>query len=219
MATSKALATTRSSRGTDCYRAPEVLHGRYNNRSDMFALGCLVFKVVTGVMPFGSDWEVSEYARGTNRSVFPDRWPPADLDTTLSDIGLLASDLLSVDPTQRPGAAETIARLCRLWDGDSNETSFDLTGDPFFDVEGASSTTNDGPIAQPVVQAALKFAAPNLPESLMARKIEVRQEPRFLRSMGPAPPVEFDMPLPAPSFDTVAWSLDDHNRRTSPKRY
>jgi serine/threonine protein kinase len=168
MASSKALATTRSSRGTDCYRAPEVLNGRYNNRSDMFALGCIIFKIVTGEMVFGSDWYISEYARGLRKPIFPDRWPIADLGTPVSDIGILASDLLAIDPTQRPGAGQAELRLYRIGDGSATDVGCDPTTDVFFHVDGRASN-NDVLTGHPAVQSGLKFATPNSAQGSLMR--------------------------------------------------
>lgn len=176
MATSKALATTRSSRGTNCYRAPEVLSGRYNNRADLFALGCIIFRIVTGEMVFGSDWDVSEYARGLRPPIFPDRWPSAELGTKVSDIGILASDLLTIDPTQRPGAGQTESRIYRIRQSGWVEIDFDPTADAFFDVDGGAPN-NDGPIGHPTVQSGLKFAGPNALGSSTSLRLEDEIEP------------------------------------------
>jgi serine/threonine protein kinase len=161
MATSKALVTTRLGRGTECYRAPEVLgndSGRYNNRSDMFALGCIIFKVITGDMAFTSDWEINKYAN-EKETIFPARWPPADPGTQLYDIGALMSGLLTVDPIQRPGAIATEKRLHCIQVGvPEYADNLDSATDPFFSLSGSNDIlTNVTPKTQPVVQAALRF--------------------------------------------------------------
>jgi serine/threonine protein kinase len=110
-ASSKRLNTTHLSRGTESYRAPEVVKdGRFNNRSDIFALGCIIFEIITGQKLFPTDWAVLQYALEA-RSIFPDRWPTAAPGSRLYMLGKLASTLLEIDPTLRPGAEETRKRL------------------------------------------------------------------------------------------------------------
>lgn len=74
-ATSKKLNTTRDARGTACYRAPEViLSGAYNNKTDIWALGCILFELCTGAKAFLGDWGVLGYAKGQtddSPSLFP----------------------------------------------------------------------------------------------------------------------------------------------------
>jgi eukaryotic-like serine/threonine-protein kinase len=56
-ATSKHLHTTIEYRGTASYRAPELLNaGRFNNNVDVFALGCILYEMVTGRQLFAGDY-------------------------------------------------------------------------------------------------------------------------------------------------------------------
>jgi serine/threonine protein kinase len=66
-ATSTALLFTDFSRGTPGYRAPELLkemHVGYNNKIDIWAMGCILFEIATGQKPFVNDTMVTEYSRG-----------------------------------------------------------------------------------------------------------------------------------------------------------
>jgi len=47
--TSKQLNTTKQARGTEGYRAPEILtpKGKCNNKADLFALDCVIYEIVT----------------------------------------------------------------------------------------------------------------------------------------------------------------------------
>jgi len=62
------LNFTRDSRGTDCYRAPEILpevagsQPTFNDKSDIWALGCIAFEILHGYRLFSSDWTVIEAA-------------------------------------------------------------------------------------------------------------------------------------------------------------
>src|SRR5438105_8415469 len=63
-ATSKQFCTTPYSRGTSSYRAPEILdqqNPKYNNKADIWALGCIIYEVFTGARAFSSDLAVFTY--------------------------------------------------------------------------------------------------------------------------------------------------------------
>jgi serine/threonine protein kinase len=65
-AASSLLLSSSSSRGKPSYRAPELLQpgrGKYGKPSDIWALGCILFEMITGRKRFDSDWEVIEYVR------------------------------------------------------------------------------------------------------------------------------------------------------------
>lgn len=57
-ATSKKAVTTRYSRGTTGYRAPELLEEKptFNNKVDIWALGCIFYELITGSKAFHDDW-------------------------------------------------------------------------------------------------------------------------------------------------------------------
>jgi len=116
-ATSKRLNTTCFLRGTDSYRSPEVLeHGRFNNRADLFALGCIIFEIVTGRKRFSSDWAVLQYSQNENlRS--SELWPRSPGQSHLHRLGRLTSFLLAADPKARPGAVETSRLLLDIHRG------------------------------------------------------------------------------------------------------
>ena len=63
-ATSRRHHTTRYSRGTGGYRAPELLvhdPGKFSNKVDVWALGCVMFELVTLRPAFTEDWEIQQY--------------------------------------------------------------------------------------------------------------------------------------------------------------
>jgi len=158
LATSKSLITTSLARGTDCYRAPEVLDNRrYNNRADVFALGCIVFEIITGQKLFSSDWAVHEYAQ-KGSPIIPEQWPVATPGSRLYDLGQLTSTLLSIEPTRRPGAVE-IRRQLRLIR--SPLAPHEEHGDQYADDEFFSLQNFDTPAPtaapNPTVLPALRF--------------------------------------------------------------
>ena len=58
-------AATVYARRTPGYRAPELLDDEftlhYTNQVDIWAVGCILFELVTGYRPFSSDGQVAEY--------------------------------------------------------------------------------------------------------------------------------------------------------------
>jgi serine/threonine protein kinase len=125
LATSKKLVTTKYGRGTECYRAPEILGdpGKYNNKSDLFAFGCICFRVLAGRPLFTSDFAVGEFAR-KKTVIFPDQWPVSDAKTQLFNLGRLTSGLLSIDPDHRPEARATHAHVEEIQKGRQLGPSF-----------------------------------------------------------------------------------------------
>jgi serine/threonine protein kinase len=91
--------------GTAPYMSPEQLHGvRNDRRSDLFALGVLLYFFSTGVRPFGE----SETLRGMRRRLWRDPHPPrslkADYPAWLQEIVLRC---LEIEPAWRyPTAAQ-----------------------------------------------------------------------------------------------------------------
>src|SRR5271155_1844761 len=61
--TSQRSYTTHYSRGTSSYRAPELVRsGAYNNKVDIWALGCILYEIVTLRKAFSTDNAVYEYS-------------------------------------------------------------------------------------------------------------------------------------------------------------
>src|SRR5579859_6757823 len=82
---SRRVHTTRYSRGTECYRAPELLKNgaEYNNKVDIWALGCILHELIVGSKPFSDDFHVHQYASTTNTSrrfvvKTGKKWPASD---------------------------------------------------------------------------------------------------------------------------------------------
>jgi serine/threonine protein kinase len=157
MATSKGLVTTSLARGTASYRAPEVLKYKSNSRTDIFALGCIIFEIVTSRRLFSSDWAVQEYAQKRD-PIFPDQWPAASQGSRLYDLGQLTSTLLSVEPRERPGAAELLQLLLRLRTPLATPNAEDdpIYDDDFFDLENSDlfePATAGNPTILPALRA------------------------------------------------------------------
>jgi hypothetical protein len=62
--TTTTLQPTEGSRGTTCYAAPELLlEGKFNKKTDIWAMGCLLYELYNGVKVFGTDWAVIAWAQ------------------------------------------------------------------------------------------------------------------------------------------------------------
>ena len=122
-ATSIRLNTTRYSRGTTGYRAPEILvevKPRYNNKVDIFSFGCIVYEIVTGQKLFVDDLDIREYSL-TRRFSSPVQWPEGQPQDRLHALEKLASSMLEIDPHMRPRALDIDAQLLVIRSGVFNE--------------------------------------------------------------------------------------------------
>ena len=97
--TSKQLRSTLGGRGTACYRAPELLkeRGKFNNKVDIFALGCILFELATCKKAFSHEFNVLAYAE----SPFELQIPHNDEDC----IKTYLHDMLAVEDSVRPSAS------------------------------------------------------------------------------------------------------------------
>ena len=122
--TSKKALTTRYASGTPCYRAPELLQefSEYNNKADIFAIGCILFELVTnGKKAFASDHIIHEYAT----THLPIEVPTSNLDTGLKhEVDEIIHATLAINHSKRPSAdlleqyfsrnrAMSIGHICR----------------------------------------------------------------------------------------------------------
>ncbi len=91
--------------GTPHYMSPEQAHGeQVDARADLYALGCLLFELVTGTPPFGgSSFEVLLAHLG--------KPPPAPSERNVDvpdAIDRLCAVLLAKDPADRPATADDV---------------------------------------------------------------------------------------------------------------
>jgi hypothetical protein len=106
------LTRTEAVLGTPGYMSPEQASGErvVDARADVFALGCLLYELLTGIAPFRADTFVAALARVLLEDPPPVRvhapHVPAALDA-------LVVRMLAKDPTERPSDAESLASLLR----------------------------------------------------------------------------------------------------------
>jgi serine/threonine protein kinase len=110
--------TTHYARGTNGYKSPELSenHATYNNKVDIWALGCILFELATGRKAFANDWGVMLYAQSNGRSSQPE-FPSLSVTqlyrTCLPELTL---SMLAIKPGDRPSARNVIEALDSLHD-------------------------------------------------------------------------------------------------------
>jgi nucleotide-binding universal stress UspA family protein len=93
--------------GSGAYVSPEQLHNVRNDpRSDLFALGVLIYVLATGVLPFGEPTTYAGWRRRLWRDPVPPRRRRADCPPWLQEIILRC---LEVDPDDRYATAGQLA--------------------------------------------------------------------------------------------------------------
>ena len=103
------MRTTDFSRGTGGYRAPELIkeNSKYNNKVDIWALGCILYELVVGQTAFNNDWNLLEFVQ-SKRSIRPSSDGLIDR-TWVREITSLFDDMFQLEPEMRDRASN----LCR----------------------------------------------------------------------------------------------------------
>lgn len=97
--------------GTPGYMAPEQARGDAGPAADVFGLGCLLYKCLTGQAPFQAPDMVGTLAR----VLFDDATPPSErAPQTPAALDALVLRMLAKDPALRPSAREVEHALRRL---------------------------------------------------------------------------------------------------------
>lgn len=112
--TSSQVYRTIYSRGTSTYRAPELVNNCiYNNKVDIWAIGCILFEVLFSEKAFLCDFDVSQFALKIIHFNLQMKIPTVDeWDESLqTSITSLIKELLSVDPAERPTAKDLARRF------------------------------------------------------------------------------------------------------------
>ena len=117
--TSHRAHTTNFSRGTSGYRAPELLteeNGRrtYSNKVDIWAVGCIMFEIITRRKAFAEDYASQMYSQGlggyanTLRIQFDSATVP---DSIKEFVWTLIHNMLDVNPLKRPKASQLLGKF------------------------------------------------------------------------------------------------------------
>jgi eukaryotic-like serine/threonine-protein kinase len=95
--------------GTPAYMSPEqATGGEIDARSDVYALGCLLFEMLTGEPPFTGASAQAVFARHLSERPRPIRTPRPDVSPEMEQAVLTA---LAKSPAARPATATALVRL------------------------------------------------------------------------------------------------------------
>jgi eukaryotic-like serine/threonine-protein kinase len=95
--------------GTAHYMAPEIIRGLdYDARADLYAIGCLLYQAVTGVVPFAGRRAREVYKKHLEHKPLPLSAHGLHVPEELED---LIMRLLSKEPMERPGHAAAIVHV------------------------------------------------------------------------------------------------------------
>ncbi len=93
--------------GTPAYMAPEQAQGLpVDHRCDLFSLGCLLYRMTTGVAPFRGSDAISTLLAVATHEPTPPRFVNPEVPAQLSD---LIMRLLAKKPEERPDSARAVA--------------------------------------------------------------------------------------------------------------
>ncbi|MFG2018743.1 serine/threonine-protein kinase [Actinomadura geliboluensis] len=99
------LTSTDQLLGTLAYMAPEQFRGQYSPSSDLYALGCVLYQMLSGQGPFQGPDHVSLMHAHIYEEAAPLRRVRADVPPDLAD---LVKRLLAKAPEARPGSADEV---------------------------------------------------------------------------------------------------------------
>jgi serine/threonine protein kinase len=92
--------------GTIYYISPEQAQGmQVDGRTDLYALGVMLYEFTTGVLPFETNSIIELIAQHLHAPVSPPNQTNSDIPTALNDLILL---LLNKDPDDRPQSASQV---------------------------------------------------------------------------------------------------------------
>jgi serine/threonine protein kinase len=111
--TSRRARTTHYARGTSSYRAPELLQesgSTFTNKVDIWALGCILYELVTHKLAFSNDWAIMAYSSST-ANLDPASFSSAYTEQSKCVLAALIRVMLQVEKTSRPSAKSIVAAL------------------------------------------------------------------------------------------------------------
>jgi serine/threonine protein kinase len=111
VAASERLTHSGAVLGTPAYMAPEQARGReVDHRGDLFSLGCVLYRLCTGTLPFPGDDTIAVLAALARDEPVPPHALNPELPPALSE---LVMRLLNKDPSQRPASAAEVVDVLR----------------------------------------------------------------------------------------------------------
>jgi eukaryotic-like serine/threonine-protein kinase len=94
--------------GTPAYLAPEFILDKVDHRSDLYALGCVAYYLLTGTLVFDATTRVAMMAaHAQQQPVAPSKRTELPIPAALDELVLAC---LAKDPAERPQSARTLTR-------------------------------------------------------------------------------------------------------------
>ncbi|MCP2255172.1 Serine/threonine protein kinase [Prauserella aidingensis] len=173
------LTATGTPMGTSLYMSPEQIRGRQiTPHSDLYALGCVLYELLSGYPVFGGDTDIDRW----NRHLDETPVPLADLGVDVpDDLDRLVLDLLAKAPTGRPAdAAEVYERLLPLLPTlgaapDAAGAVSDGMPDPtlvFRRPNAPGSRSESGPVLEPATAEESAASASRVPRTAMRESMD-----------------------------------------------
>ena len=98
--------------GTPVYMSPEqVLGKRVDTRSDLYAVGCLLYECLSGRPPFDGEEATAIFVAQITKQPPPLPATLVDGQAPSADVVDMVTRLLKKDPAERPGTASEVAKL------------------------------------------------------------------------------------------------------------
>jgi serine/threonine protein kinase len=131
--------TTQHSRGTPCYRAPELLLVndigtiKINNKVDIWAIGCIQYELVFHKKAFVDDYAVLDYRQ--KHEIFKKRFKVPKTSAMMDDwnntsfLSDAIPQMLEVDEALRPTAKELSETFSNLLDSTNNSGEAQFTNE------------------------------------------------------------------------------------------
>ncbi len=133
------LTATGMLAGTPNFMSPEQARGlELDGRSDLFSLGCLMYQLLTGRLPFGGPTVLATLQSVQNQSPTPPHQIKPDVPQHLSDLTMC---LLEKQPANRPESAHQLIEMLSTTRKDWPITVNQYLGTPEEETEVAHNTS------------------------------------------------------------------------------
>jgi eukaryotic-like serine/threonine-protein kinase len=142
--------------GTRLYSAPEQIRGEIDIHSDLYALGVVLYEMLTGRVPLAADNDLELIEKIRHE----DPEPPTALEPSVPDwLDRLVLDLLAKEPVQRPLSAQDVLEVIEnpAPSGRAVRAPYDRDRPPLLAVRASSSAA-----ARAVLDGALTDDAPDI---------------------------------------------------------
>jgi len=112
IATTTSRASTGGLVGTPIYLPPEVLQReKADHRGDLYALGCMLYEMATGIPPFSGTFAEVAMAKSKRDAKLPD--PREVRDAVSADYAAVIRRLMAFDPVERWSDGKVVAAILR----------------------------------------------------------------------------------------------------------